>query len=226
MSGIDRSREFPTHASVSDSERREMIAAGAWFRSERRGFRQGSPEADWLDAETEVDSSIQRRTAEQRWSEYEADRRLRWSVADLFAGKEPPGTDRILVAIDEVVEEMIGSGEYDPKVVEKVATTFRKDLVYWAEHSTEKTSEPGMLLGFWQERGQVFLQYVRSTAEEWRERILGYLEDHRTYHSGEVVAPGGFTCTNCGTRQEMEHSGHLSYCPNCYHTRFTRTRKL
>lgn len=217
---------FEMQASVSEEERERMIAAGAWFRAMNRGFQQGDPVADWLDAEAEVDGSVKRLTREQRWAEYEADRRLRWSVADRFNGSETSGTDQILAAIDAVAEQMSSSGEYDPQVVDKVATTFRKDLANWAEHSTAQTERPGMLLGFWQERGQVFLEQARSTLDEWRDRILGYLEDHRTYLSGEVVAPGGFTCTNCGARQEMGNSGHLGYCPNCYHTRFSRIWKL
>lgn len=217
---------FPMVASVSEDERRDMIAAGAFFRSRQRGFQQGDPVADWLDAEAEVDGSVQRRTAEQRWAEYEADRRLRWTVADRFNGSETSSTEQILAAIDEVVEEMAGSGEYDPQVVDKVATTFRKDLANWAEHSADQAERPGMLFGVWQERGQVFLEQARSTLDEWRERILKYLEDHRTYCAGEVVAPGGFSCLNCGTRQEMEHSGHLRPCPHCYHTRFQRLWKL
>lgn len=226
MGGNDQSREFPIHASVSDDERRDMIAAGAWFRSRHRGFEQGDPVTDWLDAEAEVDGSVQRRSAEQRWAEYEADRRLRWTVADRLNGSETSTTGQILAAIDEVAEEMASSGEYEPHVVRNVATTFRKDLANWAEHGTEPDERPGMLVGRWQERGQVFLEQARSRLDEWRERILKYLDDHRSYHSGEVVAPGGFSCLNCGTRQEMADSGHLRPCRHCYHTRFQRIWKL
>lgn len=213
-------------ASVSDDERECMIAARAWFRAEQRRFLGGNPMADWLDAESEVDRSVLRKTPGMRWAEYEADRHLRWSVADRFAGSEPASTDEILTAIDEVASEMVSAGDHDQKVVDRVATTFRKDVANWAEHSAEPHERPGMLVGCWQERGQVFLQQARSGLDEWRERILKYLDDHRAYHSGEVVAPGGFSCLNCGTRQEMSNSGHLGPCRHCYRTRFQRIWKL
>jgi hypothetical protein len=213
-------------ASVSDHERERMVAAGAWFRAERRGFHDGDPVSDWLDAEAEIDGSVERATNEGRWAEYEADRRLRWSVADRFDGREPASTGQILTVIDEVVEDMLEAGDHDPNVLDKVATTFRKDVANWAEHGSEQSGITGTLLGAWQEGGKVFLEQTRSKLEDWRERLLTYMEDHRTYYSGEVVAPGGFACVECGTRQEMEHSGHLGPCANCYNTRFRRIWKL
>jgi DNA-directed RNA polymerase subunit RPC12/RpoP len=215
-----------TKASVSDDERDQMIAARAWFRAEKRHFSGGDPLADWLDAESEVDRSVLRNSPEMRWAEYEADRQLRWSVADRFAGSEPASTNQILIAIDETAEEMVSTGDHDEKVVDRVATTFRKDVANWAEHSAEQDDRSGMLFGLWPQRGRVILEQARSTLEDWREHILRYLDDHRTYHSGEVVAPGGFSCVQCGTRLEMEQSGHLKPCPHCYHTRFRRLHKL
>lgn len=215
-----------TKASVSDDERKQMIAAGAWFRAEKRHFSGGDPLADWLSAESEIDRSVLRTTHEMRWAEYEADRQLRWSVADRFAGSEPASTNQILIAIDETVEEMLSTGDFDHKVVERVATTFRKDVANWAEHSAEHDHRSGMLFGWWPQRGRVILEQAQSALEDWRELILRYFDDHRNYHSGEVVAPGGFSCVHCGTRLEMEQSGHLKPCPHCYHTRFRRLLKL
>jgi hypothetical protein len=209
-------------ASVSDQERERMVAAGAWLRAEHRGFRDGDPVTDWLDAEAEVDGSVGRTTNEERWAEYEADRRLRWSVADRFSGREPASTDQTLSVIDEVLDDMLEAGDHDPKVLAKVATTFRKDVANWAEQDSDQSGITGTLLGAWQERGKVFLERKRSRMEDWRERMLTYMEDHRTYYSGEVVAPGGFVCAECGTRQEMEHRGHLGPCAHCYNTRFQR----
>lgn len=37
------------------AQRRAMIAEAAYARAERRGFRDGSPEHDWLQAEIEID---------------------------------------------------------------------------------------------------------------------------------------------------------------------------
>ena len=43
---------------ISADERRKLIAEAAYLRAERRGFRGGSPEQDWLDAEAEVDRAL------------------------------------------------------------------------------------------------------------------------------------------------------------------------
>jgi hypothetical protein len=43
---------------VSPEERYRMIAEAAYLRAERRGFAEGSPEQDWLEAEAEVDRRL------------------------------------------------------------------------------------------------------------------------------------------------------------------------
>ncbi|MBE0618268.1 MAG: DUF2934 domain-containing protein [Proteobacteria bacterium] len=43
-----------THA----TDREQMIRQAAYFRAEQRGFRGGSPEQDWLDAESEIEKIL------------------------------------------------------------------------------------------------------------------------------------------------------------------------
>jgi hypothetical protein len=45
-------------AQVSEELRRQMIAEAAYFRAERREFRDGDPVSDWLEAEDEIDSGL------------------------------------------------------------------------------------------------------------------------------------------------------------------------
>jgi hypothetical protein len=47
-------------AAFSPAERIEMIAIAAYHRAERRSFSGGSPEQDWLEAEAEIDRSLDR----------------------------------------------------------------------------------------------------------------------------------------------------------------------
>lgn len=44
--------------SISTEERQSMIREAAYYRAERRGFHPGDEMADWLAAESEVDSLI------------------------------------------------------------------------------------------------------------------------------------------------------------------------
>ena len=43
---------------VSAEARRNLIAIAAYLRAEQRGFRGGSPEHDWLEAEAEADRAL------------------------------------------------------------------------------------------------------------------------------------------------------------------------
>ena len=43
---------------LSKDERRNMIERAAYLRAERRGFAGGTPEQDWLEAESEIDRML------------------------------------------------------------------------------------------------------------------------------------------------------------------------
>ncbi|MCP3979458.1 MAG: DUF2934 domain-containing protein [bacterium] len=50
----------PTRRTVSADERRELIAERAYDKARQRGFRNGTPQGDWLAAEAEVDALLRR----------------------------------------------------------------------------------------------------------------------------------------------------------------------
>jgi hypothetical protein len=43
---------------LDQNTRRQLIAESAYYRALRRGFANGSPESDWLEAEAELDARI------------------------------------------------------------------------------------------------------------------------------------------------------------------------
>jgi hypothetical protein len=43
---------------ISPELRRQWVSEAAYFRAERRGFRDGDPRTDWIEAEAEVDARI------------------------------------------------------------------------------------------------------------------------------------------------------------------------
>ena len=66
---------------IPSGQRRQMIAEAAYFRAERRGFRDGDPVQDWIEAEKEVEqqlATLDRDKAHERFEE-----RLAW-VNDRF----------------------------------------------------------------------------------------------------------------------------------------------
>jgi predicted RNase H-like nuclease (RuvC/YqgF family) len=44
---------------IPSGQRQQMIAEAAYFRAERRGFRDGDPMTDWIEAEKEVEQRLQ-----------------------------------------------------------------------------------------------------------------------------------------------------------------------
>jgi len=48
-----------TRVEVDQDERHRMIALAAYYRAERRGFTNGDPLQDWLQAEAEVNGQLQ-----------------------------------------------------------------------------------------------------------------------------------------------------------------------
>lgn len=54
------------NSKVTPDERHRMIAEAAYHRAEQRGFTNGDPQQDWLDAEAQVDIELRnRRTSRQ-----------------------------------------------------------------------------------------------------------------------------------------------------------------
>ena len=48
----------PARRVVSPEERARMVAEAAYFRAQRRGFGNGDPARDWVEAEAEIDAML------------------------------------------------------------------------------------------------------------------------------------------------------------------------
>jgi DUF2934 family protein len=55
-----RPGDSPRRSVVAPDERRRLIAEAAYLKAESRGFQGGSPDRDWLDAESEIDAMLLR----------------------------------------------------------------------------------------------------------------------------------------------------------------------
>lgn len=51
---------------ITEDERRRLIAEAAYRRAERRGFRGGNAQSDWLEAEAEIDAKLLRQAVKTR----------------------------------------------------------------------------------------------------------------------------------------------------------------
>lgn len=52
--------ETPNTSTIMAERRHQMIAIAAYYRAERRAFRDGDSVIDWLEAEAEVDGMFER----------------------------------------------------------------------------------------------------------------------------------------------------------------------
>lgn len=73
--------------SFSAEERQRMIAEAAYYRAEQRGFNDGDPVADWLQAEQEINNALLNHSAAQTSSRSPAsDTRLSQRTASNTGG--------------------------------------------------------------------------------------------------------------------------------------------
>ena len=112
-----KSADTAVHASgistITQGERHRMIATAAYYRAERRGFRDGDAYADWLQAETEIDRMMERSLA---------------SCGDASGGARHAFLDRLegeLREFDARLDELAGKARNAKK---KVKTEYRKQV--------------------------------------------------------------------------------------------------
>ena len=55
---LTQAGESPTEYAVTTEERQQMIADAAYYLAEKRGFAGGDPQADWLEAEAQIDARL------------------------------------------------------------------------------------------------------------------------------------------------------------------------
>jgi hypothetical protein len=60
-----RTKKKAAVINVSDEQRLSMIAEAAYFKAEKRGFIGGTPEEDWLAAESEVNALLSNNPSQQ-----------------------------------------------------------------------------------------------------------------------------------------------------------------
>ena len=90
---------------VEEEQRQQMIAAAAYLRAERRGFKCGDPVTDWLEAEAEVDAELARHdllaTHEARLSRADAELR---ALKDRLSRMKSDAREKLAQDLAKLVE--------------------------------------------------------------------------------------------------------------------------
>jgi hypothetical protein len=63
MAVLESAAETGAVPSINSETRRQLVAAEAYFRAERRGFAAGREIEDWIAAESVIDSRFQKQVA-------------------------------------------------------------------------------------------------------------------------------------------------------------------
>ncbi len=211
-------------ATISEQDRRRMIAEAAYYRALKRGFQDGDPVQDWLEAEREVERLLP--GPQQKKRELAAYKKLRDEIGKrLGEARETFNAETLRQALQHARERLKEAGEYTADTVDKVAANIEKDIVDAAhrmgpawEAFSEKTAG---LFVVWRDRSAGFLSRAAQAVADWR-RQAGRPIGPRTYRTGEIAAPGAFACSACGHTLQLKTAAHLPPCPQCLKTEFKR----
>ncbi len=161
------------NASASD-EKHHMIETAAYYRAEKRGFSSGDPMADWIEAEREINASLQRHddpaTAEHETAAY---RRLRAEFKKIMAGtQERISADSVKKAFDRAGRELKQLGEFFPDTVDRAGRRLRQEVAAAVEKTgyrwdslADKSHE---IFDDWKDRGD---QFVRQASTALNDRV-------------------------------------------------------
>ena len=210
-----------------DAETRQrMIAEAAYYRAQKRGFREGNALHDWLEAEAEIDRGAGPSSEQERADEVAAYQRLRREVTRLLGEVRGTATaDAVRNAVDTGVRDLREMGTHTAETVTRVATALRKDIASTAERMGprwESFSEKGAgLFGVWRDRGSEFLGQAADAVTEWLAQARKRREPP-IYRTGEMSGGGTFECVHCGEHVVLHEAGHLPRCPQCDGEEFRR----
>lgn len=218
----NRPRAAPERAEVpSPEQRRRMIAEAAYYRAQARGFRDGDPVQDWLEAEAEIDAALGGRPAFER-----AYDRLR---AEVQRGLSALRGSIDAQAIQDVVDRAAGrarkAGEFAAETINTAAERLRREIAEataamgprW-EAFSERTAS---VFAVWRDRGSAFLARAAIGVADWLEQT-GRRFERSGLRAGDVATPGVYECTQCREPLRLEAAGSLPPCPRCAHTDYRR----
>jgi hypothetical protein len=230
MSEHDSAKNPPAETenprSLSDDERRRMVAEAAYFRALARGFQGGSAEEDWHAATREVERAHPP-TSGDRQHELAAYRALRARVAELL-GEAGGMVDAptIAGALSRATRDVRSAGHDAGDVVSRAAQAVKVELAH-AVDAVESALESASLrtpeiFGAWRGRGESFLAQAAAAVRSWLHEIGVCSAAHR---AGEMTFAGTLQCRKCGARTTLPAAGHVTPCTQCGHGEFLRLQR-
>ena len=157
-------------------ERKRMIETAAYYLAEKRGFSNGDPVKDWLEAEKQIgatfkvpdesDSSKHERAAYQR---------MRAEFKKILAGAQDTiNADMIKQAFDRASRELRELGEFVPETIDRAGKKLKQEVAAAVEKMGPRwgtVSEKGHgLFEIWKDKGSQFVNQAHTALNSWVNR--------------------------------------------------------
>jgi len=153
-----------------------MIATAAYYRAEKRGFADGDPVKDWLEAEKEIEASLNRLDeADSSKHEHAAYRRMRTEFKKILAGAQDTiNAETISQALDRSSRELKELGKFLPATVDRAGKRLKHEVAAAADKMSPRwdaISERGHgLFAIWKDKSGQFVNQAQTALSSWVSR--------------------------------------------------------
>jgi len=169
---------------ISESEERyRMIETTAYYRAEKRGFSDGDPVRDWLEAESEIDALFEQLddtgSSMQKRAVY---RRMRAELKNILTGAQDTIKSQ---ALDRSGRELKELGKFVPATVDRAGRRLKQEVAAAVEklgprwHTFSEKSHG--FFEIWKDKGG---QYVNQTHTVLNSRFSRYRDKNGKKKSG------------------------------------------
>jgi hypothetical protein len=160
----------------ASGERHNMIETAAYYRAEKRGFPDGDPVKDWLEAEREIETLFQQLDdAGSSMQERAAYQRMRAEFKKILAGaKDTINADTISQAFDRSGRELKELGKFVPATVDRAGKRLKHEVAAAGEKMSPKwdafSERSHGLFEIWKDKGGQFVNQAHTALNSWVSR--------------------------------------------------------
>jgi len=160
----------------ASEEKNHMIETAAYFRAQKRGFSNGDPVKDWLEAEREIDALFQQ-PDDARFSmqEHAAYQWMRAEFKKILSGAQDTiNADTISQAFDRSGKELKKLGKFVPATVDRAGKRLKQEVAAAVEKMGPRwdafSEKSHGLFEIWKDKGGHFLNQAHTALNSWVRR--------------------------------------------------------
>ncbi len=163
----------------ASEERHHMIETTAYYRAEKRGFFDGDPVKDWLEAEREIEALFQQLDdAGSGMQERAAYQRMRAEFKKILAGAQDTiNADTIRQAFDRAGRELKELGKFVPATVDRAGKRLKQEVAAAVEKMGPRwdafSEKSHGLFEIWKVKGGQFVNQAHTALNSRVSRYRG-----------------------------------------------------